>query len=128
MFIPYGTDAPIYHWPFATVGLIVVNVVLFFAVPVFQPPPSTTITIEEPEGDLDPDMALDGDSHHDEATKKILSALSPSWYSRQGLSLWLGQGLHPSQWLTHNFLHAGLIHLIGNMIFLWAYGIVVEGK
>lgn len=31
MFIPYSTDAPVYHWPFATVGLIVVNVYVFFA-------------------------------------------------------------------------------------------------
>src|SRR5438067_2148908 len=26
--IPTGTDAPIYHWPYATVGLIVLNVLL----------------------------------------------------------------------------------------------------
>ena len=31
--IPTGTDAPIYHWPYATVGLIVLNVALLFAVP-----------------------------------------------------------------------------------------------
>ncbi len=29
---------------------------------------------------------------------------------------------------THNFLHYGLGHLAGNMLFLWAFGIVVEGK
>ena len=29
MLIPYSTDAPIYHLPFATVGLIVVNVAVF---------------------------------------------------------------------------------------------------
>lgn len=28
-FFPTGTDAPIYHWPFATVGMILVNVVIF---------------------------------------------------------------------------------------------------
>ena len=43
-------------------------------------------------------------------------------------ALTLGDGLHPIQWLTHNFLHFGIIHLAGNMIFLWAFGIVVEGK
>src|SRR6478672_7352195 len=32
MFIPYSTDAPVYYWPFATVGLIVVNVALFAAI------------------------------------------------------------------------------------------------
>ena len=40
----------------------------------------------------------------------------------------LGAGLHPMQWLTHNFLHADILHLLGNMVFLWAYGIIVEGK
>ena len=39
-----------------------------------------------------------------------------------------GDGLHHVQWLTNNFLHAGWGHLIGNMIFLWSFGLVVEGK
>ncbi len=30
MLFPYDTDAPIYHWPIATVGLIATNVVVFF--------------------------------------------------------------------------------------------------
>lgn len=34
----------------------------------------------------------------------------------------------PWQWLTNNFMHDGWIHLIGNLVFLWAFGIVVEGK
>jgi membrane associated rhomboid family serine protease len=28
--VPTGTDAPIYHWPFATLGLIIVNTAIFF--------------------------------------------------------------------------------------------------
>ena len=44
-------------------------------------------------------------------------------------SLAVGDGrLHPVQWVTHNFLHFGFMHLAGNMLFLWAFGIVVEGK
>ncbi len=39
-----------------------------------------------------------------------------------------GDGLHPIQWLTHNFLHINWLHLIGNMLFLWPFGLVVEGK
>jgi membrane associated rhomboid family serine protease len=39
-----------------------------------------------------------------------------------------GEGLHPLQWVTANFLHANLMHLLGNMIFLWSFGLVVEGK
>src|SRR5262249_32257283 len=81
--IPLSTDAPIYHWPFATVIMIVVNVAIHFVFP--------------------------------EA-------------AQSGFALELGHGLHPLQWVTHNFLHIGLMHLIGNMIFLWAYGITVAGK
>ena len=44
------------------------------------------------------------------------------------LMLEIGNGIHPAQWLTCNFMHAGIMHLIGNMIALWAFGLVVEGK
>ncbi len=39
-----------------------------------------------------------------------------------------GDGLHPLQWVTHNFLHIGWLHLIGNMLFLFPFGLIVEGK
>jgi membrane associated rhomboid family serine protease len=83
MIIPWGTDAPIYHRPFATIGMIALNVLLFFIVP--------------------------QDAYSDYV-------------------LVLGDGVHPVQWLTNNFLHSGIFHLIGNMIFLWTFGLVVEGK
>ena len=31
--IPTGTDAPIYHWPYMTVAVMVLNVACFVAVP-----------------------------------------------------------------------------------------------
>ena len=43
-------------------------------------------------------------------------------------ALVLGDGLHPLQWVTNNFMHSGFFHLAGNMIFLWTFGLVVEGK
>ena len=83
MFFPYGTDAPLYHRPYATVGLIVLNLALAWFVP-----------------------------------KEVVE----TW------ALTLGDGLHPLQWLTHGFLHAGLVHAIGSMMFLWVFGLIVEGK
>lgn len=80
-FVPINTDAPIYYWPYGTVGLIVINTLLFFLLP-------------NPE-----DFAL---VH--------------------------GDGLHPLQWITSNFIHGGFLHLLGNMMFLWGFGLVVEGK
>lgn len=40
----------------------------------------------------------------------------------------VGDGMHPIQWLTANFMHADPMHLICNMIFLWSFGLIVEGK
>ena len=86
MFIPYSTDAPIYHLPIATVGLIVVNTALFFGV-------------------------MTG--------------------SLPGIDYWVlpyDTGLTPVRWLLSMFMHAGFDHLLGNMLFLWIFGLVVEGK
>ncbi len=84
MIIPYSTDAPIYHFPWMTIALIVINCITF---------------------------AITGMGHNDE-----------------GWLLQYGNGLHPLEWVAYNFLHFGIGHLLGNMFFLWAFGIVVEGK
>jgi membrane associated rhomboid family serine protease len=84
--IPYSTDAPIYHFPKATLGVIVANVAIYVA-----------------WGCSSPEAA-------------------------EPFAMKLGEGLHPLQWLTHNFLHADFLHLLFNMVFLWSYGIIVEGK
>ena len=87
---PIHTDAPIYHWPRATVGLIAVNGLVFLLTAGGAAGPFAEVV------------------------------------ERYGLSH--GAGLHPLQWLTSNFLHADILHLAGNMLFLWGFGLVVEGK
>ncbi len=86
MIIPWATDAPIYHRPWATIALMVASVAAF------------ALTIGLDEELIDPYLLSHGD------------------------------GLHPIQWVTSNFLHANLMHLIGNLVFLWAFALVVEGK
>ena len=85
-FFPYGTDAPVYYFPWGTIGLIIVNVLAFAAMLAAGP-----------------------------------EACEP-W------ALHYGDGLHPLQWVTSNFMHGGILHLAGNMIFLWSFALVVEGK
>jgi len=34
----------------------------------------------------------------------------------------------PWQWITAVFLHGGILHLVGNMVFLWVYGRYVEER
>ncbi|HEV3416610.1 MAG TPA: rhomboid family intramembrane serine protease, partial [Pirellulales bacterium] len=86
MLIPYNTDAPLYHFPFVTIGLIAVNAIVL------------VVTMQ-----ADP------------------SAVKP-W------ELQFGHGLQPGQWVSNNFLHSDIVHLLGNMFFLWGFGLVVEGK
>lgn len=83
--LPLSTDAPIYHFPKATIMLIVINTICFVAT-----------------------------GYGDET-------LLESWLLQYGT-------INPLQWVTSIFAHAGFAHLIGNMFFLWAFGIVVEGK
>ena len=84
MIIPWGTDAPIYHRPIATIGVMVACVLAFAA-----------------------------DPYHDHTEPFLLA---------------LGDGVHPLQWVTNIFLHGDVMHLLGNLLFLWAFGIIVEGK
>ena len=86
MIIPWGTDAPIYHWPWMTIVLIATNVLVFCGI------------MSLPEESVTPWLLAYGD------------------------------GLHPLQWLTSNFIHGNIEHLVGNMMFLWAFALVVEGK
>lgn len=37
-------------------------------------------------------------------------------------------GIYPLQWLTHSFIHINPFQLFVNMLFLWSFGLVIEGK
>lgn len=85
--IPINTDAPLYHFPYATIGLIVVNTICF--------------------------------------------AATGFGFNPRLLEPWLlqyGEGLNPLEWIPAAFAHADIMHLLGNMFFLWGFGLVVEGK
>lgn len=84
--IIYSCTSELYYPPIATIGLIVINVLVFAMTAGADP---TTV---------------------------------------QDYALWYGNGLHPVQWVTSAFLHADGTHLLGNMLFLWPLGLLVEGK
>jgi membrane associated rhomboid family serine protease len=130
--IPISTDAPIYHYPIATVTMIVVNVLFFLAfcrnadneVPHFYDENGREIPLLEIEREME---RLSAES--EEQASQYLESLDVDWgWSPYALlSLEFGK-VRPWQWLTNNFMHANWEHLIGNMIFLWAFGLIVEGK
>ena len=86
LMIPYTADASLRYFPWATIGLIAVNTVVFFATGMGSDAGIVAYGVE------------------------------------------YGNGVHPWQWLTSLFMHAHLGHLLGNMIFLWVFGMIVEGK
>ncbi|MGC8641120.1 MAG: rhomboid family intramembrane serine protease, partial [Isosphaeraceae bacterium] len=88
----------------ATIGLCVLNVILFFVVP-----PVTHEHESTDEGNV------------------VEQTQEETNFERYALRLGDGR-LHPVQWVTHNFLNLGFLDLAGNMLFLWSFGIVIEGK
>jgi len=82
-FFPTGTDAPLYHWPFATGGLIVFNILMLIL----------------------------------EFTVGIPSIFMLNY----------GE-FNPISWFTSVCMHAGIGHLIGNIIGIALFGWIVEGK
>ncbi len=114
MLLPYGTDTPIYHWPYATIVLIVVNILVFSAQGFI---PAEKVDQQE----LEQLLGQDDDEKLDLGANEMLALLNGELLERPGwmrLALSHGDGLHPVQWLTSFFIHGGILHLIGNMIFL----------
>ena len=58
----------------------------------------------------------------------FIGAMSEKINVENGWLLEYGTGLHPLQWLLSPFMHGDIEHLLGNMLFLWTFGLVTEGK
>lgn len=151
MLIPYGTDAPIYHYPIVTVGTIVINVLLYVPVFLADAPyerPSTVLAGDDSGDDWAEEHAdadntadpfgdepwADGDRRRAEVARKYEENLrkeKSESRTTDGSVRWLALELgrfNPQQWLTASYMHIGFMHLFGNMLFLWTFGLIVEGK
>jgi len=90
--LPLSDDTERFHFPFVTVGLIILNVAVFVW------------------------MHLTGN-------------ISEAFFREVGLipaRIAAGEALHTL--FTSIFVHAGIIHLFGNMLFLWIFGDNVEDR
>ena len=171
MLVPYNTDAPLYHWPYATVTLIVLNVFSFI---IGTASVMAELSRRDPFADeagmdeedarkireaierIEQDEEADGREDFDDgqaarprrsfaaqmpllfaqadaaeeaaeaAAEEALDDDVPVFFRRFGLTY--AKGLKPWQWFTSLFVHWGFWHIAGNMLFLWSFGLVVEGK
>ena len=118
MLIPYNTDAPIYHWPFATVGMIFVNFVVF--VLCTQHHAALVKKYEQQQEEMSPEELL-------ESEFGLTSYYDPWAETLDPYILHYGT-IRPWEWVTSNFIHGDFLHLLGNMAVLWGLGLIVEGK
>ena len=111
MFVPLHDKNPITHirFQYITIGLILVNIAVFF---LFQ----SSLIYQNSEASW------------------ASFALVPSEFLPEGL---IGPSIPgenydffpiPEKWtlITYMFLHGGLMHLLGNMLFLWVFGDNIE--
>lgn len=135
--VPFNTDAPIYHFPAATIGTIVLNVVLF--IPVFLHPDPYGLEAEYGDWDAETEREFDAE-YGDDVDEEFAEGDAEEMLPEPGptrepgakpiwrlMTLEYGK-FRPWQWLTANYMHADIFHLLGNMFVLWGFGLVVEGK
>lgn len=110
MFLPIGDDIHKRHFPYVTVTLIVVNVLIFAL---------EANVLYQPIDEADPEIYFES-----------VTDMFTTW------GLVPARDIHPDVGnpmshigiFTHMFLHGGFMHLLGNMIVLWAFGYSLEGS
>lgn len=131
MFIPVSSDATLNHWPIMTGVMILLNLAAY---PLQMSLPSRTETVNLRERMTDEEeRQLLEDPELDPEIRTLLESGGPILAERKvpgwrRFALSHGDGLHPVQWLTSMYMHGGVGHLLGNMLFLWVFGLVVEGR
>lgn len=141
MLFPFNTDAPIYHFPYATIGLIVANVVMYFGTATIAVNDTGSINVmSELRTWAENYEKIEGHKPSVAELREVKATLDAMNQEKHGTIWSLGYSpkitwltlsydtINPLQWFTHNFMHADIMHLLGNMVFLWGFGIVVEGK
>src|SRR5262245_61068819 len=101
--IPIRDSVPSRHFPIVTVAIIAANVLVFLY--------ELRLSPEQLEGLFTTFGVIPGRHDHPEWVRQIGLPLDTWW-----------------PFLTSMFLHAGWLHLIGNMWILWIFGDNVEDR
>lgn len=97
LLVPLRTDRPRIRFPYLTVTLIVLNVLVHVYGCLAPPPPNTP--------------------------PALFDLLGSHLIWRYGL---MGSEPRPLTFVTHMFIHTNVLHLAGNMLFLWIFGSLIE--
>jgi len=144
--IPLTTDRPQRRLPLATWALLLVNIAVFLAMSAVERTQPERFKHLQEQAWLNPlNLGLGGagaggvdggatgdDGARDRTPEELLNqAMLRVRAAMTGEPLFHVKS--PGNWgwvtlLTYQFLHAGLFHLAGNMLFLWVFGPAVEDR
>jgi membrane associated rhomboid family serine protease len=108
--IPIHDDNPTHRFPYVTVGIIVLNVLIFLSEPHFGTGGGPQVAEYFYHWGVVPREITQGHQLN-------LTGCLTTCFTNKNVYLAL---------LTSMFLHAGFIHLAGNMLFLWIFGNNIE--
>ncbi|MBY0525856.1 MAG: rhomboid family intramembrane serine protease [Gemmataceae bacterium] len=112
MLIPYNVDVPMARWPIANWALIGVTVVVSLVM----------MTADHRRVTIDPDIMDDPTPEKiQEMRERIMNPPPPR------LSLVRGK-FNPIRLISYTLVHADVLHLLGNMIFLFVFGNAINAK
>ena len=125
--IPLRDNTPTVSFPIVTIALIVINTLVYFfqpaeLKPMYEMIPADIISGHAISGVLH--QFSNGALHFFPASPEVVSSLNPASHS----NIPVMKTIEPV-WLTiftAMFLHENLLHLGGNMLFLWIFGNNVE--
>jgi len=120
MILPYDDINPTERTPFVCWALIAVNVILHGYLVMVLVPSVTPEALQQMRWSYEgcrPDVRLSGAS--------VQQAYLFLIHLKYGL---VPENLYPSTFLSSMFLHGGLGHLLGNMLFLWITGDNLEDR
>jgi len=118
--LPLTSDAELRYWPFATGAIMLLNILAYMFQHSLSP-----IDVERPAN-------FEQMTEMQQLIFELTTEEGELFYRVQlpGYTPYIlqyGEGLNPLQWLTSIFMHSSVAHLLGNLIFLWIFGHVVEG-
>jgi membrane associated rhomboid family serine protease len=127
--IPLRDNQPTSTFPIVTIVLIALNVLVYIGQQVL---PGLEAALEmipyRVTHPLDPSNFLLQITSQGDIARRIPPGLYPSPGALRPDQMFIGPGLRPA-WLTiftAMFLHSGLLHIGGNMLYLWIFGNNIE--
>ncbi len=140
LLLPIGHNKEINRFPWLTIGIIILNTIIFvITIPITLNQASRIEELQEEKYDLE--LQCGGTSYLHGSTEESIDETHPEYERLEAIEaeiaeaesnmLYMRWGYTPSRFrwytlFTSLFIHAGFFHLIGNMWFLYLIGTSIE--